>query len=259
MSPRNRRSRVAGCTPIRSTTGGFTLIEVMLAITLLALLLAGTFGAIRTTVRGMHSGEAAIDRTSRVRVAQEFMRRQISRILPLAYGEDTTGARIVFEGDATSMRFVAAMPGYLSKGGPYVQTLELVGGGSGGRQLQFGNEMLNGFDLEEGRPPENEPVVLLDQIRSGKFEYRTLDEDGELTDWSDQWDDPATTPVMVRIHLEMREEAQVTFPDLDVPLLIDVSARSRGTLRANRSLRSVPSNGGAAPVIGEGTRRGSER
>jgi general secretion pathway protein J len=224
---------------------GFTLIEVMLAITLLALLLAGTFGAIRTTVRGMHSGEDAVDRTSRVRVAQEFLRRQISRILPLAYGEDTTSARLVFEGDGNSMRFVAAMPGYLSKGGPYVQTLELKGGGSAGRQLVFGNEMLNGFDLEEGRPQENEPVVLLDGIRDGKFEYRTLDEDGELADWSDEWEDPATTPIMVRIRLTMREDARVTFPDLDVPLLIDVSARSRGTLRANRAL-----NPAATPVRG---------
>ena len=41
--------------------------------------------------------------------------------------------------------------------------------------------------------------MLLDQIQDGKFEYRTLDDQGELTDWSDQWDDPSVTPVMVRI------------------------------------------------------------
>lgn len=219
----------------RSVNRGFTLIEVMLAITLLALLLAGTFGAIRTTVRGMHSGEAAVDRTSRVRSAQEFLRRQISRILPLSYGEDTTGARIVFEGDGKSMRFVAAMPGYLSNGGPYVQTLELTGGGAGGRQLMFSDEMLNGFDLEKGKSADMQPVVLLDQIREGKFEYRTLDDNGDLTDWSDKWDDPTATPIMVRIHLSMTDKAQVTFPDLDVPLLIDVSSRGRGSGRTLRA------------------------
>ena len=203
---------------------GFTLLEVMLAIVLLALLLAGTWGAIRTTVHAMHSGEAAIDRTNRMRVAEEFMRRQISRILPLSFGQDdSTGTNFVFEGSADSMRFVAPMPGYLSKGGPYVQTLQLVGGRGGGKQLVFTDAMLNGFDLAEAKSP-TEPAVLLDQIQDGKFEYRTLDDQGELTDWSSDWEDPSVTPVMVRIAITMRPEARVVFPDMEIPLMLDVGA-----------------------------------
>ncbi|HEX5123770.1 MAG TPA: prepilin-type N-terminal cleavage/methylation domain-containing protein, partial [Rhodanobacteraceae bacterium] len=130
---------------------GFTLLEVMLAVVLLALLLAGTWGAIRTAVHAMHSGEDAIDRTNRLRVAEEFMRHQVSRILPLSYGQDdSTGMNYVFEGSADSMRFVAPMPGYLSKGGPYVQTLKLVGGRNG-KELVFTDAMLNGFDLAEAK------------------------------------------------------------------------------------------------------------
>jgi general secretion pathway protein J len=203
---------------------GFTLLEVMLAIMLLALLLAGTWGSIRTAVHAMHSGETQIDRTNRLRVAEEFMRHQISRILPLSYGSDeSTNTNYVFEGDANFMRFVAPMPGYLSKGGPYVQTLRLVGGRSG-KQLVFTDYMLNGFDLENEKPSDTEPAVLLDQIQDGKFEYRTLDDNGDLTDWLDQWDDPTVTPVMVRILITMRPEARVSFPDLEVPLMLDVGA-----------------------------------
>lgn len=202
---------------------GFTLLEVMLAIVLLALLLAGTWGAIRTAVHAMHSGEAAIDRTNRLRVAEEFMRHQISRILPLAFGQDdSTGSNFVFEGSGDSMRFVAPMPGYLSKGGPYVQTLRLVGGRNG-KELVFTDAMLNGFDLAEAKTAM-EPVVLLDQIQDGKFEYRTLDDQGELTDWSSQWDDPSVTPVMVRISIAMRPDARVVFPDMEIPLMLDVGA-----------------------------------
>jgi general secretion pathway protein J len=202
---------------------GFTLLEVMLAIVLLALLLAGTWGAIRTAVHAMHSGEAAIDRTNRLRVAEEFMRHQISRILPLAFGQDdSTGTNFVFEGSGDGMRFVAPMPGYLSKGGPYVQTLKLVGGRNG-KELVFTDAMLNGFDLAEAKTPM-EPVVLLDQIQDGKFEYRTLDDQGELTDWSSEWDDPSVTPVMVRIVIAMRPEARVEFPDMEIPLMLDVGA-----------------------------------
>jgi general secretion pathway protein J len=214
-----RHSRFA----IRGSSG-FTLLEVMLSIVLLALLLAGTWGAIRTAVRAMHSGEIAIDRTNRLRVAEEFMRHQISRILPLAYGSDeTTNTNYVFEGDANYMRFVAPMPGYLSKGGPYVQTLRLVGGRSG-KELVFTDYMLNGFDLENEKPSDRDPAVLLDQIQDGRFEYRTLDDNGDLTDWLDQWDDPTITPVMVRVVITMRPEARVQFPDLEIPLMLDVGA-----------------------------------
>ena len=205
---------------------GFTLLEVMLAILLLALLLAGTYGAIRTAVRATHSGEAAIDRTNRLRVAQEFVRHQVSRIMPLAFDHDSaTGANSVFEGKRDLMRFVAPMPGYLSKGGPYVQTLEFAGNRRGGRQLLFTDAMLNGFDPKEKKSARGEPSVLLDGIEDGRFQYRTLDEQGQLTDWLDSWDDPSITPLMVRLVVRMRADARIEFPTMDIPLLLDVGAR----------------------------------
>lgn len=216
----------------RRAHAGFTLLEVMLAILLLAVLLAGTYGAIRTAVHAMHSGEAAIDRTNRMRVAQEFMRRQISRIMPLSFGtDDSTNTNIVFEGDGKSMRFVAAMPGYLSKGGPYLQTLTFAGSRRGGKQLLFTDTMLNGYDPEE-KPSDLEPSILLDQIDDGHFEYRTLDDQGEMTDWSDKWEDPGVTPLMVRVVVRMSAQAGVEFPVMEIPLVLDVGAGGGNRLRA---------------------------
>lgn len=245
--PRFPGSRIPNAQSRRSA--GFTLLEVMLAILLLALLLAGTYGAIRTAVRAMHSGEAAIDRTNRLRVAQEFLRRQVSRIMPLSFGTDeSTNTNIVFEGDGKTMRFVAPMPGYLSKGGAYVQTLEFAGNRNGGRQLLFSNEMLNGFDAEE--KSDREPAILLDQIADGHFEYRTLDENGELTDWLDEWEDPSVTPVMVRVVVSMRPEARVAFPEMEIPLMLDVGAMRQ--TRPGETLRGVglQSGGGLRSRMG---------
>lgn len=203
---------------------GFTLLEVMLALLLLGLLLAGTVGAIRTAVHAMHSGEQAIDRTSRLRVAQEFVRRQVSRIMPLAFArDDNTNSNFIFDGRRDFMRFVAPMPGYLSKGGPYVQTLSFAGNRRGGRQLLFTDRMLNGYD-ENVKDGDEEPSVLIDQIADGRFEFRGVDEDGNLTDWSDKWDDPSITPVMVRVVAKMLPEAGVEFPEMDIPLMLDAGA-----------------------------------
>jgi len=210
---------------------GFSLLEVLLAIILLALLIGGAYSGIRAATSAMRAGEAAIDRTDRLRTAQEFLRHQLSRLLPLIWASnDSNGQTYVFEGNDRSMRFVAPMPGYLSKGGPYVQTLELVRG-KDGLQLQFSDAMLNGFDVEKAKSSNVEPVVLLDRIRSGRFEYRTLDDQGKLTDWSSSWPDPGVTPLAVRIDLTMQPGVQVPWPVLDVPMMLNAGAVRPG-LRA---------------------------
>lgn len=220
-------------------TSGFTLIEVMLATLLLSMLLAGTYGAVRTTVNAMRSGEAAVDRTNRVRVAQEFIRHQISRIIPLGYDrDDSTGVNFVFEGRRDFMRFVAPMPGYLSKGGAYVQTLNLANE-RGGKQLLFSDVMLNGFDIKKEKKADRDPVVLLNQIREGRFEYRGFDEDGKLGDWTDKWKDQSLTPVMVRLRFKMRDDARIEFPDMEIALVLDA-----GSMRRPYAGRVTPADDG---------------
>lgn len=209
---------------------GFTLIEVLVAMLLLALLLAGAWGGIHTATRAIRSGDAVIERMNRLRVTQGFLRRQLSHTLPLSFGQDkSTGVGYVFEGERDFMRFVAPMPGYLSKGGAYVQTLELKGDA-----LQFTDRMLNGYDLDKlEQGSEQDPIVLLNDIGRGHFEYRGLDDQGQLDKWTDQWDQPDRTPVMVRIALDMRADSGITWPTMEIPLMLDIGAMGRNQ-------RSVP-------------------
>lgn len=232
----------------------------MLAIVLLAVLLAAAYGGIRSAVKAMDVGEALIDRTNRLRVAQEFIRHQISRTLPLPFGqEDGTGANFLFQGERDLMRFVAPMPGYLSRGGSYVQTLELTNS-RGGKQLIFGHSMLNGFDLKKMRKDDAEPVILMDQIESGRFEYRKLDEEGKLEDWSDDWDDPSITPVMVRIQIKMRPEALVGWPDMEIPLVLDVGAARQSQAGVTFGDIDARSRDRSGQGLGQGsTRQGQTR
>ncbi|TDR48777.1 general secretion pathway protein J [Tahibacter aquaticus] len=212
---------------IARRSAGFSLLEVMLAITLLALLLAGAMGGITAATRAMHAGEQNIERTNRMRVAQEFIRRELGRSLPLAFGQEHgSGANFVFQGENDFIRFVAPMPGHLSRGGPYVQTLELARGRNG-LQLLFTHNMLNGYDLDKLKPQDSEAVMLLDGIRRGKFEFRKYDDQNELEDWKDEWENPSMLPVMVRIELEMTEQSGLVFPTMDIPLVLDTSGGVR--------------------------------
>lgn len=228
---------MSGAAPMRYGTRGFSLLEVLLAIILLALLIAGAYSGIHAAANAMRAGEAAIDRADRLRTAQEFLRHQLSRILPLTFAQKEDGTTYVFEGKRDFMRFVAPMPGYLSRGGPYVQTLELARG-TDGLQLQFADTMLNGFDVDKSRNSDVEPVVLLDHIRDGSFQYQTLDEQGKLAGWSSDWPDASVTPLMVRIQLSMQPGIQMPWPVLDVPLMLNA-----GAVRALPVRRTVISPG----------------
>jgi general secretion pathway protein J len=224
---------------------GFTLLEVLLATTLLALLMAGAYGGIQTALKAMRSGERVIERVDRVRTVQEFLRRQLARIMPLPY-DMTRDTAFVFEGDRQVMRFVAPMPGYLSHGGPYVQTLALVPG-NGGLRLLFSGTMLNGYDPKEQKNSDHEPVVLLDHIRDGGFAYRGIDEQGNLGQWTQTWDDSAVTPLVVQLQLVMQDGERMNWPTLEVPVMLDAgAARIRAVAPKLIPTPVVPNAGGGA-------------
>ncbi|MFT3790126.1 MAG: prepilin-type N-terminal cleavage/methylation domain-containing protein [Rudaea sp.] len=207
---------------------GFSLLEVMLAILLLALLLAGAYSGITSARHSMRSGEAIIERVDKVRTVQEFLRHQISRILPFPYAQDGTKVE-VFQGDGKFMRFVAPMPGYLSRGGAYVQTLALTPGDDG-LQLVFTSTLLNGFGKGKNGPDDGSTVVLLDHIEDGTFRYRGLDPQGELMNWGENWQDSGTTPLLVRLDLQLANGARVPWPQMTIPLMMDVGARRAGPM-----------------------------
>lgn len=210
---------------------GFTLIEVVLAITLLALLLTLAYGAFRATAASVQRGEALMDRTERVRVAQQFLRRQLSFALPMMYERVDQGGleNKVFEGDSSQLRFVAQMPGYLAQGGPHVQTLTLYSDAEGYR-LEFEHALLNGFEFDA--PPRRDarpPVVLLQGARNAAFQYRGLSPEGELEEWTDRWEDPTRLPLMVRLEAEWPEQAQMRWPPLEVALMRAVAVPGLGS------------------------------
>lgn len=209
----------------RRAMAGFTLVEVLLATMLLGLLMAGAYSGINVARRAAVSGEELIDRTNRVRVAQEFLRKQLRGALALNFQvEETTGEVRMFEGDGAYMRFVSSMPGHMSRGGAYVQELAIENA-QGGDRLVFRHQMLNGFDADNPES-ERDPVILIEGIRDGGFEFIGLDETGKLGDWSEEWKNSSVLPLAVRIKFEMSDESRYHWPTMEVPMLVNASAVS---------------------------------
>lgn len=228
---------------------GFTIVEILVAMVLLAMLLATAYGTLGGATRAAVGGELLIEEINRVRVTQELLRMQWSRALPLAYDYDEReGTPMLFSGDAEHVRFVAQMPGRLGEGGPQVQLVELSSGRDG-LELVFKHHPLHPID-EGSVADDSEGVILLSGLRGGAFRFRGYDEEGELGEWLDAWETPSMPPLMVELDLELGEDSRVTWPLLQVALLVD-SVPGGGMLQNVR--RNEP-DFGPAPPSGDGGR-----
>lgn len=205
-------------------SAGFTLVELLLAITLMSILLGLTYTGLRAATQSSQRGELLLAAGGELRASHQFIRRQLNQMLPLPYAvtEDSEELRIVFEGDARRIQYVAPMPGYLGAGGPQVQLIEIVNADDGELLIQFSHALLQGF--EESRLQDRAPVVLLEGVSSAGFEFLTEDEEGELIGWTASWDQENTLPVAVRLDLEFTEELNMQWPDLAAGVRVDASA-----------------------------------
>lgn len=216
---------------------GFTLVELLLATALIALIMALAYGGFRASVRATYSGEQLIEESNRLRVVHEFMRTRISQAMPLII-EEVEEAQIRFVGERDRLRFVAPMPGYLSFGGPYVQEFRIERGRDG-RDLVFAYAMLNGF--EPGDLERDPPVTLLEDVGGMTLEYLGFEEDGEAVFWDSVWAEADRMPLAVSLALDFRRDSGLRFPPLNTPLLVDSASMIQRQPRGSSSILS-PTN-----------------
>ena len=182
---------------------GFTLIEILLATMLLAAGLALGFATLRAATATVDRGEAIASRNERMRAVEGFLRKRLVSATPIAFAvEDDSGRMIRFIGEPTRMRFVADLPDYLGRGGPYLHDIEVLDGGDRRLAVSFAM-VLAGQTIEDrdARPPE----TLVPNLVEARFRYRGINEEGRLGDWADKWEQADTLPLQVSIELSSRD------------------------------------------------------
>jgi general secretion pathway protein J len=196
---------------------GFTLIELLLATGLIATIMLMSYAGLEAAIKMADAGDAHIERSSRVRVTHEFLRRQLGRMLPLNISADPTKS-LSFIGKSNVVQWVSSMPGYLGRGGLYVQELSIDG-----EVMNYRFAMFNGY--KEGDLSVDEPIALIEGLRSAEFAFRTIDNSGKLTDWSGNFssDNGPPIPLMVRVKVDMKPETRLSIPELVVPVVVDAN------------------------------------
>ena len=203
---------------------GFTLLEVLASLALLALLMLGVYAGVRIATRSVHAGNARIERLDQVRAAQQLLRRELAQALSQTIDHNDHGTPLVVDGAPQRLRYVAPLPGYLGQLGPQLQTLRLVDDGTGGLRLELGLALLPPDGSEP--QPVGEPQVLVDHVRAGRFSYRGVDVRGRATPWLASWPDGRALPRLVRVELQLA--GMVSWPTLEVPLRVEAGDAGPG-------------------------------
>jgi len=211
MGSRERRP----CGPIPAAQG-FTLLELIIAITLAGLIMILAFGALRLATRSWTTVESVGSTVDELLLVQGFLRRQLTqarRVNPSSETDQNT----TLKGSASRMNFIAPMPGQrLGVWGLYQFTLQFVRVDSG-TNLRL-NYWLNlpptaaGFTVWE-----DQTRTLVKDLEAGKFSYYGKLEPDEPATWHDEWGTDASLPQLVRIRLYSNDR-QTQWPELIIPV-----------------------------------------
>jgi general secretion pathway protein J len=187
---------------------GFTLLELLVAITLLGLIATMAFSGFRL---GTRAWDTAAGREHDVYLVQQMLRTRLSAAyaaaeldLGLPLGADD--GEPFFEGGPDHVSFVAPLPDLFGVGGLYRVVVEVVEA-EGRRDLvmswQLWRPEANGnLDDPDGRNRR----VLLDGVGDAAFTFfGPAEHTGEAV-WQDSWRERSTLPLLVRLVLEHPEK-----------------------------------------------------
>jgi prepilin-type N-terminal cleavage/methylation domain-containing protein len=173
------------------STTGFTLVEVVITLTILGFICLIIFGAFRLGLSAWDRGESVKDEYQRARIVSQLITQQVKSAVPFKIKpQQAEGDYLAFEGDAHSLKFVSSLPvrGKQPEGLVYAKYEFKEGGSEGGRLILYEEKALNkDFFAEE--PKEERAASLLEGVSSVRFEYFREEDlsNNQQEEWVEEW------------------------------------------------------------------------
>lgn len=198
---------------------GFTLLELMLAMSTLALVATICYGAFHLGIRAVERGEVAVVTAQRLRVASDVLIRQIKSIVAYCACNAEEEVYPYFVGTATSMSFITAT-GLEGGGGLTRVAYQLVENPTRlvmAEGSRFSPPMLAGEQLA---PPTDRTAVLLDGFKTLRFQY--MMNDGVDTEWREEWDsyEEEMLPAAVRVLVDGLPGIELDTWGQEIPVML---------------------------------------
>ncbi len=188
----------------RARARGFTLLETVVALTLLATLLGVLFAGLRTGLQSWDAGVGRAGRADDLMLATGFVRRELAAAFPWRL-KDPMAVHLAFAGDRDRVRFVSQRPAELGGGGLAFVSLAFepaAAGEKAGRLVM--RRAFASADATDLSPLEAaEKFALLEGVTAARFRYFGSENDVTPPAWSDKWEVLQRMPSHVGLELEM--------------------------------------------------------
>lgn len=190
---------------------GFTLLEVVIATTILGVMMLLLTGSLRIGAQSWDAGEERLAKASRLYVVTNFLRTHIGSLLPVAGTRRDGEIDPAFKGTPESLEYVAALPEQVKAGGLYRFQIYLAKNGEHQDLRVAIVSYVNGPDRSDNVEPIDD-LPLLENVKHFKASYLPLVLQpqnilslGETVKWVDDWQVPQL-PGLVRLDIELEGE-----------------------------------------------------
>jgi len=201
----------------KSPHQGFTLIEILIGMSLLSVMMLLLFASLRVCVRNWDAGEAKINQVSRIAIIQKFFKARLENTKPLQDSFSGENPQFSFQGDEHSLQFVSNMPASAGRLGLQRFTISL-----GDFKPKQGRDVVVDispfFPVTEGEEWSIEQVSLIQKVETLKFRYFGS-EDNQQPEWQNEWLEKGQLPLLVSIFIQLSDGK--TLPEMVVALKID--------------------------------------
>ena len=200
---------------VGSRSGGFTLIELTIALVLMAGMAAVLFGSLSLAARSWDGGEAKVQQVGDMRATQIYLRAQLSAQYPQRLWK-VVELPLMFAGESDEIRYAAVLPTRVAEGGAYYFRLAVVRTGEKSQLVQ--ERMIPDLSaLQEPEFHDAERSVLADGIAEIRIAYFGRDagaSEADAPSWRDRWEDRQRLPLLLR--LDVRPIHGAVWPTLVV-------------------------------------------
>ena len=199
---------------------GFTLLELLISITLLGMILVLLFGGLRLGVRSWDAVQHQVDNLNTVRSVENCLRHEMEMTRPFRW-KGTVQPRIAFLGDRYQVSFVSQLPDRIGTGGLYAVKLE-IDRGNGGKRLIWKHlpltPQMQDFSALSQAPERVLVGPELSSVGDIWLTYYGRENDNAAPRWTDQWESDAGLPLLIRIQVQFADGAE--WPDFVVAPLM---------------------------------------
>jgi len=195
-------------TAVHRRESGMTLIEVLIAVTLLAMLATMIASGTRLTARAWNTAEIRTGDADDLDAIQGFLRRTITAARPSFASADPSDGTIVFAGASDRLTVVAPRPGLVDGDGAWMRMTFFVAPAARSRALLL--------SWQEDAPPAagqaSPPMVLLDHVAAVRFRYFGRPTADTPAAWFDSWNGGTSLPELISIDIQRDNAARPAWP-----------------------------------------------